>query len=79
MEIAYQNAKIFEKLSFLYLLTGNLTKLEKMLYIAQNRGETMSRFQNALYLGDVAERIRILAEVGQRKMLNEEKRQTNFK
>ena len=65
VEIAYQNSKNFEKLSFFYLITGNLTKLEKMLYIAQNRGDIMSRFQNAIFLGDIHERIRILAETGQ--------------
>lgn len=50
----------------LYTLTGDLTKLEKMLLIAQNRNDIMSRFHNALYLGDVQERIRVLAEAGLR-------------
>lgn len=68
LEIAYQNSKNFEKLSFFYLITGNMTKLEKMLYIAQNRGDMMSRFQNAIFLGDIQERIRILAETGQSKI-----------
>ena len=37
-----------------------------MLYIiSQYRGDLMSRFHNALYLGDIQERIRILAEIGQ--------------
>ncbi len=35
-----------------------------MLLIAQNRNDVMSRFHNALYLGDIQERIRILAEIG---------------
>lgn len=65
VEIAYQNSKNFEKLSFFYLITGNIPKLEKMLYISQNRGDMMSRFQNAIFLGDIHERIRILAETGQ--------------
>ena len=67
--MAYQNSKNFEKLSFFYLITGNLTKLEKMLYIAQNRGDIMSRFQNAIFLGDIHERIKILAETGQRNFI----------
>src|SRR6478736_5884263 len=34
---------------------GNLDRLRKMLKIAEMRGDVMSRFQNALYLGDVRE------------------------
>ena len=30
VEIAYQRTKNFEKLSFLYLITGNMDKLRKM-------------------------------------------------
>ena len=33
--------------------------------ISQKRGDNMSRFHNALYVGDVQERVRILAEIGQ--------------
>ena len=66
VEIAYQNTRNYDKLSLLYVLTGELNKLEKMLLIAQNRNDIMSRFHNALYLGDIQERIRILAEVGLR-------------
>ena len=36
-----------------------------MLTISQNRDDIMSRFNNALFLGENQERIRILAEVGQ--------------
>ena len=35
--------------------------------VAQKRGDVMGRFHNALYMGDVEERIRILAETGLRK------------
>jgi coatomer protein complex subunit alpha (xenin) len=38
-----------------------------MLKIAELRNDPMSRFQNALYLGDVEERVRLLRDVGQRK------------
>ncbi len=65
VEMAYQRTKDFEKLSFLYLITGNIEKLKKMLKIAEMRGDIMSRFHNALYLGDVPERIRILIDAGQ--------------
>ena len=46
-----------ERLSFLYLITGNTEKLRKMLKIAEMRPDVMSRFHNALYLGDAAERV----------------------
>lgn len=52
-------------LSFLYLITGNLERLQKMLKIADMRGDVMGRFHNSLYLGDVAERLRILEEAGE--------------
>jgi len=35
-----------------------------MAQVAQKRGDIMGRFHNSLYLGDVYERIRILAEAG---------------
>jgi coatomer protein complex subunit alpha (xenin) len=65
VEMAYQRTKNFERLSFLYLITGNIEKLRKMLKIAEMRGDVMSRFHNALYLGEVSERSKILSEVGQ--------------
>eukprot|EP00047_Mylnosiga_fluctuans_P002804 m.225995 g.225995 ORF g.225995 m.225995 type:complete len:1238 (-) comp11355_c0_seq1:46-3759(-) len=65
VEYAYQRTKNFERLSFLYLLTGNLEKLRKMVKIAEIRKDVSGQFHNALYLGDAAERTRILASVGQ--------------
>lgn len=65
VEMAYQRIKNFDRLSFLYLASGSTDKLRKMMKIAEVRGDTMSRFHNALYLGDVDERIKILKEVGQ--------------
>uniref|UniRef100_A0A7I4FAI8 Coatomer subunit alpha n=1 Tax=Physcomitrium patens TaxID=3218 RepID=A0A7I4FAI8_PHYPA len=62
VEYAYQKTKNFERLSFLYLITGNVEKLAKMLKIAEMRGDVMGRFHNALYLGDVQERVAILEE-----------------
>lgn len=58
VEMAYQRTKDFEKLAFLYLITGNLEKLQKMMKIAQIRKDTHGQFQTALFLGDVEERIR---------------------
>ncbi|KAI8921109.1 coatomer WD associated region-domain-containing protein [Powellomyces hirtus] len=65
LEMAYQRVKNFERLSFLYLITGNIDKLKRMLKIAERRNDTMSRFHNALYLGDVEEQITLLKDVGQ--------------
>ena len=37
VEMAYQRTKNFEKLNFLYLITGNMEKLTKMMKIAEIR------------------------------------------
>jgi len=66
VEMAYQRVKNFDQLSFLYLATGNMDKLRKMMKIAELRSDNMSRFHNSLFLGDVEERIRLLKEFGQR-------------
>ena len=58
--MCYQRTKNFDKLSFLYLITGNTEKLRKMMKIAEIRKDTSGHFQNALYLGDVEERVKIL-------------------
>jgi coatomer subunit alpha len=63
--MAYQRVKNFDRLSFLYLVTGNIDKLRKMMKIAELRSDNMSRFHNSLFLGDVEERIRLLKEFGQ--------------
>eukprot|EP00959_Pyramimonas_sp_CCMP1952_P170109 3553886-Pyramimonas_sp.AAC.2 len=65
VEFAYQKTKNFERLSFLYLITGNIEKLAKMMKIAEMRQDVMGRFHNALYLGDVRERCKILQETKQ--------------
>lgn len=63
--MSYQKTKEFECLSFLYLITGNVDKLRKMLKIAEMRGDAMSRFHNALFLGDAEERVKVLESTGQ--------------
>jgi len=65
VEMSYQRTKNFERLSFLYLLTGNVEKLRKMLRIAEMRRDIMGRFHNALFLGSASERVRVLEEAGQ--------------
>jgi coatomer protein complex subunit alpha (xenin) len=63
--MAYQRSKSFDKLSFLYLITGHTENLKKMLKIAELRGDTMSRYHNSLYLGDIEDQIKLLKEIGQ--------------
>lgn len=65
VEKCYQRTKDFERLSFLYLITGNTSNLQKMYKIATYREDIQSRFHNSLFLGDVEQRIEILKEVGQ--------------
>lgn len=69
VELAYQRTQNYDRLSFLYLSTGNENNLRQMMKIAELRGDPMSRFQNALYLGEVEERIRLLQDVGQCKYI----------
>lgn len=65
VEAAYQRTNNYEGLSFLYLITGNIDKLSKMLKISQKRADVMGRFHNALFLGDVEERVAVLEQAGQ--------------
>lgn len=65
VELAYSKVNNYERCSFLYLITGQLEKLKKMEKYAEKRGDLMSAFQNALYLGDIPTRIRILEMAGQ--------------
>ena len=60
VEMAYLKTKNWERLSFLYVITGNLDKLGKMLrHAKEKRGDLMSCFHNALFLGNVEERVEV--------------------
>jgi coatomer protein complex subunit alpha (xenin) len=63
VEMCYQKLKQFDKLSFLYLSTGDNAKLSRMAKIAEHRGDFTSRFQNALFLGEVEDRIQMFKEI----------------
>ena len=63
VEMTYQKQRNFDKLSFLYLATGDREKLSRMAKIAEHRGDFTSRFQNALSLGDVESRIEMFKEI----------------
>lgn len=64
VEMSYQRTKDFDRLSFLYLITGDSEKLQKMLKISQMRDDIMGRYHNALFLGNAAERVKVLEESG---------------
>lgn len=65
VEMTYQKLRNFDKLSFLYLATGDDAKLQRMAKIAEHRGDMTSRFQNSLYLSDVQSRIEMFKEIDQ--------------
>jgi coatomer protein complex subunit alpha (xenin) len=64
VEFSYQKNKAYERLSFLYLITGNLDKMRKMLKMVEMRGDVMSCFHNALFLGDVKEQVCGVCDIG---------------
>jgi coatomer subunit alpha len=63
VEMTYQKLRNFDKLSFLYLATGDQEKLKRMAKIAEHRGDVTARFQNSVYLGDVEAQIEMLKEI----------------
>ncbi len=68
VEAAYLKVRNFQALTFLYLITGNRTKLQRMVEIATIRRDIQGRFVNSLYLGDVKERVKVLRESGHVKL-----------
>ena len=60
VEMCYQRTKNFEKLAFLYLITGNLEKLKKMTKIAEIRKDFSGQYQGSLLLGDTEEIAKVL-------------------
>lgn len=65
VEGCYQKTKSFDKLSFLYMITGNTAKLAKMQQIAKLRNDHTSDFHNSLYTGDIRSRVQLLVQCGQ--------------
>lgn len=63
-ELVYQKLSLFDKLSFMYLITGNTKNLEKMEVIASHRGDVNSRFTSNIYLDNAENRIEILKDAG---------------
>lgn len=64
VEMSYQRTNDFDRLSFLYLISGDTEKLRKMLKITNIRQDIMGRYHNALLLGDAEERVKVLEVSG---------------
>ncbi|KAJ9057030.1 hypothetical protein DSO57_1026341 [Entomophthora muscae] len=60
-----QQLRNFDRLSFIYFLTGDTEKLAKMQDIAQKRGDAQSLFQTSVYRGDLGGRLKALRDAGQ--------------
>ncbi|SCU92702.1 LANO_0E01816g1_1 [Lachancea nothofagi CBS 11611] len=64
VELVYQTQKNFDKLSFLYLISGDLSKLSKMESIAEHRGDISSLILNTIYNNSAEKRGKIFAQGG---------------
>lgn len=60
----------FDKLNFFYLATGSMNKLRKMQQVAVSVNDPMLRYNASLLLGDVQERVKLLAETGQSNVID---------
>lgn len=63
VEMCYQKLRSFDKLSFLYLVTGDTEKLNRMAKIAEHRNDYTARLTNSVYLDDVEGRIQMFKEI----------------
>lgn len=64
-ETAYQKVRDMDRLSFLYLISGQRAYVGRMMAIANKTQDPLARFHNALYLGDAGERVKVLEDAGQ--------------
>lgn len=64
VEMICQIQKSFDKLSFLYLITGDHVKLSKMQEIAQNRGDYASLIANTFYSNSTLLRAKVFSQIG---------------
>jgi coatomer subunit alpha len=65
VEKCLQKVKDMDRLSFLYVITGNFDKLATVGKIAESKGKLAAFFQIAMYRGDVESRIALLRDCGQ--------------
>lgn len=64
VEDVYQKQHDFDKLAFTYLVTGNISRLQKMEQIADHRNDAAARFQTSIFLNSVESRIKLLRDAG---------------
>lgn len=64
VELVYQTQKQFDKLSFLYLITGDSSKLAKMESIAERRGDISGLILNTIYSNRMEKRTDVFAKAG---------------
>lgn len=65
VEMALRRVRNFERLAFLYLVTGNVAKLEKMLEVAMTRKDVQAVAHTSMFLGDYDTLVSLLRSVGQ--------------
>ncbi|KAF6000986.1 hypothetical protein F1559_000612 [Cyanidiococcus yangmingshanensis] len=63
-ELCFQRLKNLERLLFLYVMTGDWAKLERLYHIAESQKDLVAQLQIALILGDVDCRIHVLEAAG---------------
>lgn len=64
VETVYQRLEKFDKLTFLYLLKGDMENLGKMAGIAKSRGDYSALIQNTLFNNDIKQRCQVFIEGG---------------
>jgi coatomer protein complex subunit alpha (xenin) len=69
-EKSLQKALSYRRLSYFYLVTGQMKKLELMIKMAEGEkvNDIQLAYQNALFTGDIAGMARILLKSGQKKL-----------
>lgn len=64
VEDIHQKQHDFDQLSFTYLITGNISRLQKMEQIADHRNDSGARFQTSIFLNSVESRVQLLRDAG---------------
>lgn len=65
LEGVYQRQKALGKLAMLYLVTGNIGRLQRLEQVAEHQGDSALRFQTSLFSGSVEQRVALLQEMRQ--------------
>ena len=66
LEMALQKVLNFQRLNYLYLLTGNYHKMDKMILLGKEKlNDPLQVFNTTIPIGNIIERIKVLASIGQ--------------